>query len=144
MARVTVEDCVDKIDNRFDLVLLAAHRARLISSGQPILVDRDKDKNPVVAQQEGRGNERRQSILGANLLQRTRFEVVDPEVRRGLGIGLLKRLAGTVPPRLHAQEQDSMPIGEERAWLPGNLVRDIEFQVTEAAAVGVYQRGLAL
>lgn len=52
MARVTVEDCVDKIDNRFDLVLLAAHRARLITSGQPILVDRDNDKNPVVALRE--------------------------------------------------------------------------------------------
>jgi DNA-directed RNA polymerase subunit omega len=52
MARVTVEDCVDKIDNRFDLVLLAAHRARNISSGQSILVDRDKDKNPVVALRE--------------------------------------------------------------------------------------------
>jgi len=52
MARVTVEDCVDKIDNRFDLVLLAAHRARLISSGQAILVDRDNDKNPVVALRE--------------------------------------------------------------------------------------------
>ncbi len=52
MARVTVEDCVDKIENRFDLVLLAAHRARLISSGQNLLVDRDKDKNPVVALRE--------------------------------------------------------------------------------------------
>jgi DNA-directed RNA polymerase subunit omega len=52
MARVTVEDCIDKIENRFDLVLLAAHRARLISSGQPILVERDKDKNPVVALRE--------------------------------------------------------------------------------------------
>jgi DNA-directed RNA polymerase subunit omega len=52
MARVTVEDCIDKIDNRFDLVLLAAHRARLISSGQPLLVDRDRDKNPVVALRE--------------------------------------------------------------------------------------------
>jgi DNA-directed RNA polymerase subunit omega len=52
MARVTVEDCVDKVDNRFDLVLLAAHRARLISSGQSILVERDKDKNPVVALRE--------------------------------------------------------------------------------------------
>jgi DNA-directed RNA polymerase subunit omega len=52
MARVTVEDCIDKIDNRFDLVLLAAHRARLISSGQHILVDRDRDKNPVVALRE--------------------------------------------------------------------------------------------
>ena len=52
MARVTVEDCIDKIENRFDLVLLAAHRARLISSGQHILVDRDRDKNPVVALRE--------------------------------------------------------------------------------------------
>lgn len=52
MARVTVEDCIDKIENRFDLVLLAAHRARLISSGQSILVDRDNDKNPVVALRE--------------------------------------------------------------------------------------------
>jgi DNA-directed RNA polymerase subunit omega len=52
MARVTVEDCIDKIENRFDLVLLAAHRARLISSGQPILVERDRDKNPVVALRE--------------------------------------------------------------------------------------------
>jgi DNA-directed RNA polymerase subunit omega len=52
MARVTVEDCVDKIDNRFELVLLAAHRARLISSGQNILVERDNDKNPVVALRE--------------------------------------------------------------------------------------------
>jgi DNA-directed RNA polymerase subunit omega len=52
MARVTVEDCIDKIENRFDLVLLAAHRARLISSGQPIHVERDRDKNPVVALRE--------------------------------------------------------------------------------------------
>ncbi|GGD02871.1 DNA-directed RNA polymerase subunit omega [Aquisalinus flavus] len=52
MARVTVEDCVEKVDNRFDLVLLAAHRARTISSGSPILVDRDNDKNPVVALRE--------------------------------------------------------------------------------------------
>ena len=52
MARVTVEDCVDKVENRFELVLLASHRARLISSGSPIQVDRDKDKNPVVALRE--------------------------------------------------------------------------------------------
>ena len=52
MARVTVEDCVDKVSNRFDLVLLAAHRAREISSGSAITVDRDNDKNPVVALRE--------------------------------------------------------------------------------------------
>ncbi|GLK82463.1 MULTISPECIES: DNA-directed RNA polymerase subunit omega [Ancylobacter] len=52
MARVTVEDCVDKVDNRFELVLLAGHRARMIASGSPITVDRDNDKNPVVALRE--------------------------------------------------------------------------------------------
>ncbi|HMN51564.1 MAG: DNA-directed RNA polymerase subunit omega [Xanthobacteraceae bacterium] len=52
MARVTVEDCIDKVENRFDLVLLAGHRARTISSGSAITVDRDNDKNPVVALRE--------------------------------------------------------------------------------------------
>ena len=52
MARVTVEDCVDKVENRLELVLLAAHRARTISSGSPLTVDRDNDKNPVVALRE--------------------------------------------------------------------------------------------
>ncbi|APF37198.1 DNA-directed RNA polymerase subunit omega [Chelatococcus daeguensis] len=52
MARVTVEDCIDKVDNRFDLVLLAGHRARMISAGAPLTVDRDRDKNPVVALRE--------------------------------------------------------------------------------------------
>jgi DNA-directed RNA polymerase subunit omega len=52
MARVTVEDCIDKVDNRFELVLLAGHRARMVSSGAQITVDRDNDKNPVVALRE--------------------------------------------------------------------------------------------
>ena len=52
MARVTVEDCIDKVENRFDLVLLASHRARMISSGSQITIDRDNDKNPVVALRE--------------------------------------------------------------------------------------------
>lgn len=52
MARVTVEDCVDKVPNRFDLVLLAAQRAREISGGSELTIDRDRDKNPVVALRE--------------------------------------------------------------------------------------------
>jgi DNA-directed RNA polymerase subunit omega len=52
MARVTVEDCIDKVDNRFELVLLSAHRARMIASGAPLTIDRDRDKNPVVALRE--------------------------------------------------------------------------------------------
>jgi DNA-directed RNA polymerase subunit omega len=52
MARVTVEDCVERVPNRFSLVLLSAHRARAISTGSPLMIDRDNDKNPVVALRE--------------------------------------------------------------------------------------------
>lgn len=52
MARVTVEDCVQRVTNRFELVLLAAHRSRMISNGSPLTIDRDNDKNPVVALRE--------------------------------------------------------------------------------------------
>lgn len=52
MARVTIEDCIDKLPNRFELVLLAAHRARLVSQGAPLTIDRDRDKDPVVALRE--------------------------------------------------------------------------------------------
>jgi DNA-directed RNA polymerase omega subunit len=56
MARVTVEDCVVKVPNRFDLVLLAAQRAREIASGAPMTVERDDDKNPVIALRNRRRN----------------------------------------------------------------------------------------
>jgi DNA-directed RNA polymerase subunit omega len=52
MARVTVEDCIDKVENRFELVLVASHRARMIASGSKLTVERDNDKNPVVALRE--------------------------------------------------------------------------------------------
>ncbi|MEA2935948.1 MAG: DNA-directed polymerase subunit omega [Variibacter sp.] len=52
MARVTVEDCIDKVPNRFDLVMLASHRARMLASGAQLTIDRDNDKNPVVALRE--------------------------------------------------------------------------------------------
>lgn len=52
MARVTVEDCIEQIPNRFELVLMAAHRARMIREGSPMTVDRDNDKDPVVALRE--------------------------------------------------------------------------------------------
>jgi len=52
MARVTVEDCIDKVTNRFQLVLLASHRARAIANGAPMTIDQDNDKNPVVSLRE--------------------------------------------------------------------------------------------
>ena len=69
MARVTVEDCVDKVTNRFDLVLLAAHRARVLASGAPLLVDRDNDKNPVVALREIADDELSPEVLDEDLVQ---------------------------------------------------------------------------
>ena len=69
MARVTVEDCVDKIPNRFDLVLLAAERARAISGGAELTIDRDRDKNPVVALREIADETVRPAVLKENLIQ---------------------------------------------------------------------------
>ena len=68
MARVTVEDCVDKIPNRFDLVLMSAHRARQLSGGADPLVDRDRDKNPVVALREIAETKLDQAILKDSLI----------------------------------------------------------------------------
>ncbi|GAO54378.1 MULTISPECIES: DNA-directed RNA polymerase subunit omega [unclassified Novosphingobium] len=69
MARVTVEDCVDKVPNRFDLVLLAAERARAISGGAELTVDRDRDKNPVVALREIADETVRPTVLKENVIQ---------------------------------------------------------------------------
>ena len=81
MARVTVEDCVDKVPNRFDLVMLAAHRAREISSGSVITVDRDNDKNPVVALREIADETQLSSDLRERMIEshQTQIEVDEPE-----------------------------------------------------------------
>ncbi len=81
MARVTTEDCVDKVPNRFELVLLAAHRAREISAGGPLTVDRDNDKNPVVALREiaeetQRADDLRERMIESN---QTEIEIDEPE-----------------------------------------------------------------
>jgi DNA-directed RNA polymerase subunit omega len=81
MARVTVEDCVDKVPNRFELVMLAAHRAREITAGSPVTVNRDNDKNPVVALREiadetQGADDLRERMIEAN---QTQIEVDEPE-----------------------------------------------------------------
>jgi len=81
MARVTVEDCILKVSNRFELVLLSAQRARAVSSGAPITVERDNDKNPVVALREiADGTVEVETLRenAVNSLQR-RVEVDEPE-----------------------------------------------------------------
>ena len=81
MARVTVEDCVDKVPNRFDLVMLAAHRAREISAGAPLTIDRDNDKNPVVALREIADETQTAGELNERMIesQQTQIEVDEPE-----------------------------------------------------------------
>ena len=81
MARVTVEDCVDKVPNRFDLVMLAAHRAREISAGSPLTVDRDNDKNPVVALREIADETQQADDLRERMIEsnQTQIEVDEPE-----------------------------------------------------------------
>ncbi len=81
MARVTTEDCVDKVPNRFELVMLAAHRAREISAGSPITVDRDNDKNPVVALREIADETQSADDLRERLIEsnQTQIEVDEPE-----------------------------------------------------------------
>lgn len=81
MARVTVEDCVDKVPNRFELVMLAARRAREISSGAPITVDRDNDKNPVVSLREIAEETQSADDLRERLIEhhQTQIEVDEPE-----------------------------------------------------------------
>ncbi|AXX99360.1 DNA-directed RNA polymerase subunit omega [Profundibacter amoris] len=81
MARVTVEDCVDKVPNRFDLVMLAAHRAREIAAGAELTVDRDNDKNPVVALREIAEETQSVEDLRERMIesQQTQIEVDEPE-----------------------------------------------------------------
>ena len=81
MARVTVEDCVDKVPNRFELVMLAAHRARELSAGVELTIERDKDKNPVcalreIAEETLTADGLREAYIESN---QTQIEVDEPE-----------------------------------------------------------------
>ncbi|SFG98523.1 DNA-directed RNA polymerase subunit omega [Palleronia marisminoris] len=81
MARVTVEDCVDKVPNRFELVMLAAHRAREITAGSAPTVDRDNDKNPVVSLREIAEETQQADGLRERMIEshQTQIEVDEPE-----------------------------------------------------------------
>jgi DNA-directed RNA polymerase subunit omega len=81
MARVTVEDCVDKVPNRFELVMLAAHRAREIAAGSAVTVDRDNDKNPVVSLREIADETQSADDLRERLIEsnQNQIEVDEPE-----------------------------------------------------------------
>ncbi|MDQ0470760.1 DNA-directed RNA polymerase subunit omega [Labrys wisconsinensis] len=116
MARVTVEDCIDKVENRFELILLASHRARMIAGGAQLTVDRDRDKNPVVALREIADSHLTPADLKEDLIHSMQkyVEVDEPEAEPVALIGdssddnvsfdrmseedLLRGLEGLVPP----------------------------------------------
>jgi DNA-directed RNA polymerase subunit omega len=105
MARVTVEDCIDKVENRFELVLLASHRARLISQGASITIDRDNDKNPVVALRETADETLSPDDLKEDLIHslQKHVEVDEPEPDPASMIA-----AGSVA-AADSEEQDDLP-----------------------------------
>ncbi len=120
MARVTVEDCVDKVPNRFELVMLAAHRAREISSGAPLTVDRDNDKNPVVSLREIAEETQRPTTCASGMIEsnQTQIEVDEPEED---AMALLMGAAARPPrARRHVRrEAAARPDGSAGAQLAG-------------------------
>ena len=104
MARVTVEDCVDKIPNRFDLVLFAAQRARQISGGAELTIDRDRDKNPVVALREIADETVKPAQLSDSVVQSLqRVQIDEEDVPDAIGnlaqSAEALRLTAAAPPR---------------------------------------------
>jgi DNA-directed RNA polymerase subunit omega len=107
MARVTIEDCIDKLPNRFELVLLSAHRARMISQGAPITLDRDNDKDPVVSLREIADETINKDDLREEFIHamQKHVEVDEPEP---VNVPLLTSdVAGTVGEKIAAPEDDS-------------------------------------
>ncbi len=114
MARVTVEDCVDKIPNRFELVLLAARRARNIHSGAPLTVERDNDKNPVIALRE----------IADETIE---LEALKYEMEHG----------ADVDQELDEPEEENLAVlSAEQAWAGVTSSQVPESDEAEAAAVG--------
>ena len=105
MARVTVEDCVVQVPNRFELVMLAAHRARGLSSGAELRVERDRDKNPVVALREIAEQKLDLSVLEESLVK-----------------GLQKRIEPDQP----EEEVVELMAGEQQNWIGADTGMDDE------------------
>ncbi len=114
MARVTIEDCIDKLPNRFELVLLASHRARLISQGAPLSVDRDRDKDPVVALREIAAETVNKDDLKEEFIHamQKHVEVDEPEVSE---TPLLTQMGGIAVPSNDGNDEqsDAEPMTEE-------------------------------
>ncbi len=108
MARVTVEDCVLKVPNRFELVLLAAQRARDIASGAPLTVDRDNDKGPVVALREIADVTIPLETLQNNVIKsmQKHVEIDEPEEDHDVEIGAPANWAADLTPLGEGEDED--------------------------------------
>jgi DNA-directed RNA polymerase subunit omega len=113
MARVTVEDCVVKVPNRFELVLLAAQRAREITSGAPLSLDRDDDKNPVVALREIAEETIALEHLKGSVVRgmQKHVEIDEPEETHELELDTT--LFGMAPPTGSLSEEEETDVEEE-------------------------------
>ena len=136
MARVTVEDCVLKVPNRFDLVMLAAQRSREIASGAQLTVDRDRDKNPVVALREIAEETTDLGGLGESLIQsmQKHVEIDEPEEDApefdvpsipGLEIGA-SEAEEIVPDALAVESEDGEAVPEAEPLQEGDETQDPE------------------
>ena len=119
MARVTVEDCVDKVENRFELVLIASHRARMIAAGAPTMVDRDNDKNPVIALREIA------DPLGAGKSQRRFYRSLQKQVE-------VDEPEAEIVPALSSTLEGSDAMGEFDRMTEEDLLRGLEDLVPPA------------
>jgi DNA-directed RNA polymerase subunit omega len=121
MARVTIEDCIDKLPNRFELVLLASHRARNIAQGTPITVDRDNDKDPVVSLREIASRNINTDDLREEFIHamQKQVEVDEPEATEVPLIGQSTELAGMAGPGEESVDMEQMTEEELLRGLEG-------------------------
>lgn len=133
MARVTVEDCVLKVPNRFELVLLAAQRARDIASGAPLTVDRDNDKGPVVALREIADATVPLDTLQNNVIKgmQKHVEIDEPEEDHDVEIGATAPWASDLTPLGEGADEDV-----EEAAIDAELQEDMLAGADEAEGLG--------
>jgi DNA-directed RNA polymerase subunit omega len=127
MARVTVEDCVLKVPNRFQLVMLAAQRAREVSAGSPLTIDRDNDKNPVVALREIAETTVDLDSLANNLVKglQRQVETDEPEEEgAGFGVGAGDLLAEMQQAQISKEEADDADLSIEGEFEDANIAED--------------------
>jgi DNA-directed RNA polymerase subunit omega len=125
MARVTVEDCVVKVPNRFELVLLAAQRAREITSGAPLSLDRDDDKNPVVALREIADETIRLDHLRDSLVRGMQKHVEIDEPEESTELDLDQSVFGVSAPLGGAGEEEEVEVLDEDALEAGALEEEV-------------------